>query len=267
MKRILAAVMLTAAFTVPVAIFAGMGTAESTTASQLQYAPSNTGAPTISGTAQDAQTLTANAGTWSSSSSVTYAYQWQRCNSTGAACVAIAGATSQTYVVQTADVGNTLRVVVTATNADGASSANSANTAVVTAKGTTQSPQGTTTGTTVSAANVSLPNRLLIDDVKFSPNPVQTAGTITARFHVKEVQNGRSVSDVTVYAMGLPYSRVTQPGAVKTDAQGWATMSFNPAKLFPRKGYVTFFVRATKDGEDPLAGVSSRRLVQVTINR
>jgi hypothetical protein len=107
----------------------------------------------------------------------------------------------------------------------------------------------------------------VIDDVKFTPNPVRTATTITARFHVKETQNGKSVSDALVYAIGLPYSRVTVPGEVKTDATGWATVTFNPAKFFPRKGFVTVFIRARKPGDDALAGVSTRRLVQFTINR
>lgn len=261
MKRLLMAAGLTAALSVPVAVFATMGTAESSTASQAQYAPTNTAGPTISGTAQDGSTLTASNGTFSSSSAITYSYQWQRCNSTGAACINISGATNQTYVVQLADVGNRVRVVVTARNADGANSANSATTDVVTAKGT----QGTTTGATVSASNVSLPDRLVIDQVKFTPNPVPTRQSITARFHVKETVGGKSVTDALVYSIGLPYSRVTVPGEVKTDATGWATVTYNPAKFFPTRGYITFFVRASKPGDDPLAGVSTRRLVQVTI--
>jgi hypothetical protein len=266
MKRLLMAVGLTVAFSVPVAVFATMGTAESSTAAAAQYAPSNTGSPTISGTAQEGNTLTANTGTWTSSSAVTYGYQWQRCNSTGAACINIAGATGQTYTVQAADVGNTLRVVVTARNTDGSSSANSANTAVVTAKSTagTTAP---TTGTTMAAADVKLPDRLIIDQVKFSPSRVTSVQPITARFHVKETQFGKNVSDVLVYAIGLPYSRVTVPGEVRTGADGWATVTFNPAKFFPRNGYITFFVRARKAGDDTLAGVSTRRLVQVTVNR
>src|SRR3954469_378547 len=92
MKRLLAAATLSAAFLIiPVAVFATMGTAESTTAAQLQYAPSNTAAPTAGGTAQEGATLTAGTGTWASSSAVTYGYQWQRCNATGAACVEISG--------------------------------------------------------------------------------------------------------------------------------------------------------------------------------
>jgi hypothetical protein len=263
MRRLLAASGITLAFLATVAVFATMGTAQSSTASQAQYAPSNTAAPSVSGTAQEGQTLTASTGTWNSSSSTTYAYQWQRCNSTGAACSDISGANNQTYTVSAADVGNRVRVVVTARNSDGSSSAQSATTNVVTAK----SAQGTNTAAVVSVSNVSLPDRLVIDDVKFQPNPVRTATTITARFHVKETQNGKSVSDALVYAIGLPYSRVTVPGEVKTDATGWATVTFNPAKFFPRKGYVTVFIRARKPGDDALAGVSTRRLVQFTINR
>jgi hypothetical protein len=263
MRRLLAASGITLAFLATVAIFATMGTAQSSTASQAQYAPSNTAAPSVSGTAQEGQTLTASTGTWNSSSSTTYAYQWQRCNSTGAACSDISGANNQTYTVSSADVGNRVRVVVTARNSDGSSSAQSATTNVVTAK----SAQGTNTAAVVSVSNVSLPDRLVIDDVKFQPNPVRTATTITARFHVKETQNGKSVSDALVYAIGLPYSRVTVPGEVKTDSTGWATVTFNPAKYFPRKGYVTVFIRAPKPGDNALAGVSTRRLVQFTINR
>src|SRR5215208_5651657 len=136
-------------------------------------------------------------------------------------------------------------------------------TAAVTAKGT----QGTGTSATVSVANVSLPNRLVIDDVKFSPSPVTTATTITGRFHVRETQTGKSVTDALVYSIALPYSRVTVPGEVKTDANGWATAQFNPAKLFPRKGYVTVFIRARKPGDDVLSGVSTRRLAQFVVNR
>ena len=216
MKRLLMAAGLTVAFSVPIAIFATMGTAESSTAAQAQYAPTNTGAPTISGNPQDNSTLTATTGSWTSSSNTTYAFQWQRCNATGSACVNIAGATNQTYGVGAADVGNRLRVVVTARNSDGSTGANSATTNVVADKGT----QGTQTGSTVAAASVNLPDRLVIDDVKFSPNPVRTVGQVTARFHVKETQQGKSVSDAMVYAIGLPYSRVTVPAEVKTGSDG-----------------------------------------------
>ena len=89
-------------------------------------APVNLTVPVITGTASLGQTLTTSNGTWSGSPAPAFTYQWQRVTTN------IGGATSSTYVVVSADVGNTLRCVVTATNILGAVSANSANTATVT---------------------------------------------------------------------------------------------------------------------------------------
>jgi phosphatidylinositol-3-phosphatase len=93
--------------------------------------PSNTSLPTISGTAQQGQTLTASSGTWSGTQPISYAYQWRRCDSAGGACANVAGATAQTYALTSSDVGSTLRVVVTGSNSAGSSSGTSAQTAVV----------------------------------------------------------------------------------------------------------------------------------------
>jgi lysophospholipase L1-like esterase len=95
--------------------------------------PANTAPPTISGSAQQGQTLTAAPGTWTNSPT-SYAYQWQDCDVSGAGCNAIGGATGSSYVLQASDVGDTVRVEVTAANAGGFSApADSAPTAVVTA--------------------------------------------------------------------------------------------------------------------------------------
>jgi hypothetical protein len=95
--------------------------------------PQNTAVPQISGTAKEGETLTASNGTWSNAPT-SYDYQWRRCASDGRACGDITGATKQTYVVVAADVGHTLRVVVTASNADGKGSATSDATDVVDSK-------------------------------------------------------------------------------------------------------------------------------------
>jgi glucose/arabinose dehydrogenase/PKD repeat protein len=100
--------------------------------------PSNTSLPTITGTAQQGQTLTATDGTWSGTQPITFTRQWRRCNSGGASCSDITGATGSTYVLAAADVGSTIRVRVTATNAAGSNTADSAQSAVVTAQATSQ---------------------------------------------------------------------------------------------------------------------------------
>ena len=95
-------------------------------------APSNTSAPTISGTARVGETLTANPGGWAGSDPKTYTYRWQRCNSSGAGCGNVGGGKSQTYRLASGDKGHTMRVTVTAKNSDGSAEATSGPTAVVT---------------------------------------------------------------------------------------------------------------------------------------
>jgi hypothetical protein len=92
--------------------------------------PSNTVPPAISGTPQDGQTLSATTGAWSGSPT-SYGYQWQRCDSAGAACASVPGATAATYALTSTDVGAAMRVVVTATSSAGSASAPSAATTVV----------------------------------------------------------------------------------------------------------------------------------------
>ena len=94
-------------------------------------APANSTPPTISGTAAEGQTLTANAGAWTGSTPINHSYQWRRCDSAGANCVDIAAATAATYALAAADVGHTIRVRETATNAYGEGSVDSAATAVI----------------------------------------------------------------------------------------------------------------------------------------
>jgi hypothetical protein len=91
--------------------------------------PHNTGLPTISGAAQGGGTLAASTGSWSGVSLI-YTFQSIQCDSAGGSCASAAGRTSATYVATSADAGRTLRVVVTATNKNGAAAATSAPTAI-----------------------------------------------------------------------------------------------------------------------------------------
>jgi hypothetical protein len=105
-------------------------------------APVNTVPPAISGTPTVGQTLTASNGTWLNSPT-SYAYQWLRCNGGGNSCVNVANGTQQTYTLVGADAGHTMRVRVTATNADGSASAQSAQTAAVVAATSSAAPKNT----------------------------------------------------------------------------------------------------------------------------
>src|SRR5439155_1295280 len=96
------------------------------TAAVIPEAPANTAPPTISGTAQQGQTLTAGNGSWTNEPT-SYAYQWLRCDSAGNNCATIAGAISQSYQALAADVNHALRVQVSASNAGGSGGPASSN--------------------------------------------------------------------------------------------------------------------------------------------
>ena len=93
--------------------------------------PAVTSGPTISGSAQQGQTLTAAAGTWSGATPMSYSYQWQRCDARTGACSTIAGANAASYLLASQDVGYAMRVSVTASNAAGSATASSTATAAV----------------------------------------------------------------------------------------------------------------------------------------
>jgi thermitase len=135
--------------------YAALGGLGITGSSASTAAPVNVSRPTISGTAQEGQTLTASAGTWDGAPTG-YTYQWQRCDSTGAACASIYAATASSYLNGSADVGSTLRVKVTAANASGSATATSDATPLVAgstsppspAPSPSPSPSATSTATT-----------------------------------------------------------------------------------------------------------------------
>ena len=86
---------------------------------QTFSSPVNTVAPAITGTAQEGQTLTCSTGTWTGNPTPTYAYQWKRNGSN------IGSATNSTYTLVTADVGQSIKCTVTATNFIGSATADS----------------------------------------------------------------------------------------------------------------------------------------------
>ncbi len=218
-------------------------------------APRNTQPPTVSGNPSEGSTLTASPGTWTSVSHISYAYQWRRCDQTGGSCSSISGATQKTYVLKSADVGNTLRIQVTATNKNGSTIARSAPTAVI-------SKAPLPGGATISINDVALPNRLMIDRYSFSPSPLRSHRTIIARFHVSDMRN-HNVMGALVFAEDIPLGQTTRPPEQATGPDGWVTFAIHPARhlRMRRGGEIVFFLRARKQGDNLFGGVTARRLV------
>jgi hypothetical protein len=76
----------------------------------------------------------------------------------------------------------------------------------------------------------------------------------------------RDIIGASVYVTAVPYNQFTIPAEELTGNDGTATLVFRRDANFPassKQQQLTLFVRATKPGEDPLAGVSTRRLVAV----
>jgi hypothetical protein len=250
------------------------GSANATSAATAVIAaakgPANTAAPTISGTAAVGSTLTASSGTWTGTGTITYKYQWQICGSTGTSCHDISGATSQTYVPQSSDQGNTVVASVTATDTNGSSTATTAASGVIAAasSGGTTCAAGATTQP-VAVATVSPPDRLQI------ASAVSTTGVITKSmqsFGMKiRIENleCHPVTGAMVYATAVPYNQVSIPAETATDANGYVSLTFNRKVGFPatnKQQLMVVFIRATKPGDSLLAGVSTRRLVSLKVN-
>jgi hypothetical protein len=95
------------------------------------HVPASSARPSISGSAVAGQVLTELHGTWSNDATA-FTYQWERCDSAAGNCLAIVGATGQTYTLGAGDVGSTIGVVEIAHNASGGGSpATSSATATV----------------------------------------------------------------------------------------------------------------------------------------
>ncbi|HEX5309360.1 MAG TPA: RHS repeat-associated core domain-containing protein [Solirubrobacteraceae bacterium] len=82
-------------------------------------APVNTAAPALSGSTLVNVQLGVSNGTWSNGP-VAYGYQWEQCNSSGAECKVVPGATNDTYTPVAADAGHKMEARVTAINGGGA---------------------------------------------------------------------------------------------------------------------------------------------------
>jgi hypothetical protein len=239
------------------------------TAKTVSSPPVNQKEPAISGSAVQGQTLTGNPGEWTGTSPISYSYRWVRCGTDGGKpdgsnCKSISGATKTTYRLEGADVGSRLRFRVTASNARGTTVAASNPTDVVAPpqpSGTITLPNGEKS---IPVTGVPSDQRLVVDRVEFSPNPVRSRNDrITIRIKVKDTR-GYVVRDALVFIRSTPAVTAPIPTG-RTSTDGWITYQTVPQSDFPlRNGYsVQFYVKAYRQGDPTLAGVAGTRLVQV----
>jgi hypothetical protein len=125
----LTAVVPRAATTGPITVRSPGGSASSETA--FAVSPTPIVLPQITGAPRTGRPLQASPGEWSGTTPIEYTYLWQRCDSRGLACASVGAARAATYVPGAADLGSTLRVVVTAANSAGSAAATSSLTSQV----------------------------------------------------------------------------------------------------------------------------------------
>jgi hypothetical protein len=123
---------------------------------EMGVAPVNTVAPAITGTAQEGQTLTCSTGTWTGTPTIAYSYQWKRNGSN------IGSATNSTYLLVSADVGQSIKCTVTATNFVGSATADS-NTVTPTSSTDADAQAFITAASITNPTQQSAINQLVVD--------------------------------------------------------------------------------------------------------
>ena len=186
-------------------------------------------------------------GSWSNSPT-SFAYQWEDCNAAGAACVAIAGASAQTYTLTAADAGSTIRVVETASNATGAgTAATSAETAVVATVNGGSPPGGGTSGGggTTTGGGGAAPGGGSAHTAQSAPNTKLVDAQINssarrASFHFK----------ATGAATGYECALVREPArkGAKPPAPSYAACGSSITFKHLKAGSYELFVRAVGPG-------------------
>ena len=126
--------------------------------------------PLVSGTTQPGQTLAVARGTWTGDQ-LAFAYQWERCDATGAGCALIPGATAPTYTVASGDLASTLRATVVGRNRLDSIATSSVSTSVV--AGPPGSP--TSTATPLVSGTAQADSSLAVDAGSWGGSPTSFA--------------------------------------------------------------------------------------------
>jgi hypothetical protein len=234
--------------------------------------------PVISGIAREGEVLSAAPGTWANAPT-SFEYTWNRCDVDGNNCVGFA--TGAQVKLTVADVGHRIRLFVEAKNSSGSTKSSSAPTAVIvvaaapnapTAQKSPAAPTAPTGAIKLSSGETSLPvsmivlpERLVISRVRFTPKRIIGRHVFVGRFRVTDTR-GYVVRGALIHAIGAPKGWVRTAREAATGRNGWAQITFRPKRAMPlRRASLSLFLRARKPGDPLLAGVSSRRQVQIKI--
>ena len=196
----------------------------------LAQKPTNTAAPTIVGQPLVGQQLVAQPGSYTGGAVASYAYEWQRCDPGNLTCTPIPGANGQTYTVVAGDLGQRLRVQVTASNPFGHSTAVSNASAVVTNPVVVVTP-------TLTAAR---PTTICCQSVRLSGtvSPVRAGEKITILAREFDVLTTQPVASTTTDASGNWSATVTPMIATTYTAQtDTATSKAVTVGVHPRVGF------------------------------
>jgi hypothetical protein len=205
-------------------------------------------------------TLIATRGTWSNKPT-SFHFSWVRCDSAGAACLGIGGATAKIYTPTVADIGHTLRISVTAHNGSGSTSASSAATALV-------PPSGCPPGTgAIQISQLTPPARLAIADAAVTPRVRRSTNAIQLHFKITACGN-RPVQGASVFATAVPYNQFAVAQGT-TAADGSVVLTEARRSGFPvsrQQRLLAVFVRTWKQGEPVTGGISSSQVVAFRVS-
>jgi alpha-tubulin suppressor-like RCC1 family protein len=171
----------------------------------LPAAPLASAAPAITGVAVEGQQLTAHPASWTSGPT-SHTLAWMRCEAS--ACTDIEGAISPTYTLTPADVGYTIAVRETASNAGGWNASDSEATATVTRivvarpvvgdVSPNRTAAGSEAGVTITGSSLSGATKVMFGSQPAVAFSVASATSITAT----APQNAAQGVDVTVTTPG-----------------------------------------------------------------
>jgi len=231
-------------------------------------APQITARPSLTGISKVGQTLSVCCGSWSGTQPIALAFRWVRCGPNGAApCDPITGATQQSYTLTPAELGGTVQSFVTATNAYGSIETETPPSGTVVRAEPLGAVKLANGRISIPVTSVALPQRLVIAGISLDPARIRSRarGTVVT---VRVVDSRHyAVRGALVSVTGFPASWLERIPARRTTVDGTVKLRLRPtAKLPLRKdGSLALFVRASKPGANPFAGISASRIFRVGV--